>query len=210
MKVFLEVADGVHQGKRIPLTTPQFLIGRDPQCQLRPASPAISKQHCVVLVQPTQVVIRDFGSTNGTFVNDEPVQGDQVLQPGDVLKAGPLVFVVHIEGEPAQAPAASPVASPVATSDAEQVDLGVESGTNSDPESDKMAAILLGMEDDDAASSEPREEDIPEGSTVFDLPAVNAETQVDGAKKPDPKQEKLDNSSTAGEILRQYMRRPRT
>ncbi len=69
MKLRLVVVGGVHDGKAIPITVPQFVIGRDPQCQLRPASPAISKRHCAVLVRGTQVFVRDFGSTNGTFVN---------------------------------------------------------------------------------------------------------------------------------------------
>ena len=40
MKVNLVVATGVHQGKVIPILGTEFLIGRDPQCQLRPASQA--------------------------------------------------------------------------------------------------------------------------------------------------------------------------
>src|SRR4051812_2979685 len=65
MKVSLVVASGVHQGKAIPIAVPQFLIGRDPQCHLRPASQAVSKQHCAVVVRDGQVYLKDFGSTNG-------------------------------------------------------------------------------------------------------------------------------------------------
>ncbi|HEX4607682.1 MAG TPA: FHA domain-containing protein, partial [Urbifossiella sp.] len=55
MKVSLVVASGVHQGKAIPIVGPQFIIGRDPTCQLRPASQAVSKQHCAVLVRDGKV-----------------------------------------------------------------------------------------------------------------------------------------------------------
>ena len=77
MKVSLVVmSDGKAKGQAIPVTLPQFVIGRDPQCQLRPASPVISKRHCALLVRGEQVFVRDFESTNGTFVNDQPVKGE--------------------------------------------------------------------------------------------------------------------------------------
>src|SRR5438128_5913478 len=108
MKLCLVVAQGVHEGKVIPITLSQFLIGRDAQCQLRPASAAISKRHCAVLVRGTQVFVRDFGSTNGTFVNGELVQGEVELHADDRLKVGPLEFTVGLEVATAPTAAAKP------------------------------------------------------------------------------------------------------
>ena len=52
MKLSLVVmTPGKMEGKAIAITLPQFVIGRDPQCQLRPASPVISKRHCAILVK---------------------------------------------------------------------------------------------------------------------------------------------------------------
>ena len=102
MKLSLVVlAGGKSEGKVIPVTLAQFVIGRDPDCQLRPASALISKRHCAVLVRSGKVFIRDFDSTNGTFVNDEPVKGERELRHQDKLKAGPLLFEVRIEATPA-------------------------------------------------------------------------------------------------------------
>lgn len=98
MKVSLVVASGVHQGKVVAVTSPQFLIGRDPQCQLRPASQAVSKQHCAVLIRDGRVFIRDFGSTNGTLLNDVLVQNEErAVSNNDNLKVGPLDFTIRIE-----------------------------------------------------------------------------------------------------------------
>jgi predicted component of type VI protein secretion system len=98
MKVSLVVASGAHQGKQIPLTGPQFLIGRDTQCHLRPASQAISKKHCGLLVRDGKVYVKDFGSTNGTLVNDELVKDTEVaVENGASLKIGPLDFLIQIE-----------------------------------------------------------------------------------------------------------------
>ena len=98
MKVSLVVTTGSHEGRSIPLTGPQFLIGRDPQCQLRPASQAISKIHCAVVVRDGKVYVKDYGSTNGTLVNDALVQDTEVLiEDGATLRVGPLDFRVKIE-----------------------------------------------------------------------------------------------------------------
>lgn len=98
MKVSLVVASGVHQGRVIAIVGPHFLVGRDAQCQLRPASQAVSKQHCSISVRDGQVFLKDFGSTNGTVLNDALVQGEErPLRNNDSLKIGPLDFTVRIE-----------------------------------------------------------------------------------------------------------------
>src|SRR5438132_10804894 len=111
MKLSLMVMNaGKTQGQSIPVNLAQFIIGRDPQCNLRPASAVISKRHCAVLVKEAQVFVRDFGSTNGTFVNDVPVKGEAPLKNEDILKIGPLEFKVSLEVKPPGAKA-TPVPS---------------------------------------------------------------------------------------------------
>src|SRR3954471_24924197 len=98
MKVSLVVATGAHEGRVIPIAGPQFLIGRDQQCHLRPASQAISKLHCALTVRDGKVYLKDFGSTNGTMVNDAIVQGTEVLvEDGASVRVGPLDFRLKIE-----------------------------------------------------------------------------------------------------------------
>ena len=98
MKVSLVVATGAHEGKVISITGPQFLIGRDEQCQLRPASQAISKMHCGVLIRDGNVFVKDFGSTNGTTVNKVLVQDGEVgVEDGASIQVGPLDFRLKVE-----------------------------------------------------------------------------------------------------------------
>src|SRR5580693_4182468 len=102
MKLSLEVlTDGKLKGKLLPITLSQFLIGRDAQCHLRPASPLISERHCAVLQRDGKVYVRDFDSTNGTFVNEQPVKGEVELKHKDNLKIGPIAFAVLVEAEAA-------------------------------------------------------------------------------------------------------------
>src|SRR5215467_7845219 len=109
MKLALVVmTPGKMEGKAIPITLAQFVIGRDPQCNLRPASPIISKRHCALLIRGNAVFVRDFGSTNGTFVNEQAVKQELQLKNEDILKIGPLSFRVVIEG-PAPVDAPTPL-----------------------------------------------------------------------------------------------------
>jgi pSer/pThr/pTyr-binding forkhead associated (FHA) protein len=212
MKLRLIVEGGVHAGKAIPITLPQFVIGRDAQCNLRPSSAAISKRHCAVMVRGHQVFVRDFGSTNGTFVNGTLVQGEVELHNGDKLKVGPLEFVVGLELATAPKAAPKPVAA-AAAADAkgkaadEHVDMHIPPSEG--PTSDKMAELLL---DDDGsappanASTLDTAESVPEGSTIMELPA----TGQPGAKPPAKTVLGTGNTSNAAaEILRKYQRRPR-
>src|ERR1700688_4697596 len=98
MKISLVVlSPGAAEGKSLPINVAQFVIGRDPQCNLRPASAMISKRHCAVLVKGGQVWVRDYESTNGTFINDQQIRGEVPISDGDTLKVGPLSFKLVIE-----------------------------------------------------------------------------------------------------------------
>jgi len=236
MNISLVVAAGVHQGKVIPVAGPQFIIGRDPTCQLRPASQAISKQHCSILQRENKVFVKDYGSTNGTFINDQQLtpNAEREVKAGDRIRLGPLDFSIQIViprpsdstpipdslkaldsgtikglqaaagvkpgSQVVQKPAAKPQPIPTPT----------KSSSDGGPESDdNIAAMLLGLDDDAPSTS------IPEGSTVFEMKAVNP----DGSPKPvvvaDPKAAKKgvltqeESSSAASDILRKYLRRPR-
>jgi len=100
MEIKLVVANGKNIGQEIPVTGPKFLIGRADDCQLRPRSDVISRYHCVILVEEAFLAVRDFGSKNGTFVNDEQVMGEQELRHGDRLRVGQLEFDVAIPDAP--------------------------------------------------------------------------------------------------------------
>lgn len=97
MNAKLVVVQGKPEGMQIPLQGSQFVIGRDPKCNLRPASDLISKLHCVFLIDKGKLSLRDLKSTNGTFVNSQKLEGSIDLKEGDLVRVGPLVFAVHIE-----------------------------------------------------------------------------------------------------------------
>jgi len=209
MKLSLVVlTQGKTEGKVIPITLAQFVIGRDPQCQLRPASALISKRHCALLMRERRVFVRDFESTNGTFVNDQPVKGEVELHHEDRLRVGPLTFGVRIE-------AAAPVNRPVPPSAVKKP--AAPSG-GGDP--DSIAAMLLSMDDETGPGATGTGAEVPEGSTVMDVmvppggTAPASEEQQKKDKEAAEKAEKAKNaqgatSSAAKEILEKYWKRPR-
>jgi pSer/pThr/pTyr-binding forkhead associated (FHA) protein len=199
MKLSLVVmSPGKMEGKPIPITLSQFVIGRDPQCQLRPASPVISKRHCALLTKDDKVFVRDFDSTNGTFINDQQVKGEAELHDGDRLRVGPIAFAVKIE---AAAPVNKPTPTPPTRKPAESA------GSDDD-----IAAMLLSIQDDESSgTSSGLLSEVPEGSTVMDIPAPGAEQKSGKDDKSKAAKAASGNTSSAAKaILERYMRRPRT
>jgi predicted component of type VI protein secretion system len=101
MKVSLTVAvPGDMEGKQIPVSLAEFLIGRDPDCHVCPASPRVGKRHCAILLRNQKVFLKTFDTVSGTLVNDRRVDGEVQLLDGDWLKIGPLLFRLNIEAAP--------------------------------------------------------------------------------------------------------------
>lgn len=235
MKLSLVVLSGKPEGKEIPIRLTQFLIGRDADCHLRPASPLISKRHCAILVREDRAYIRDFGSTNGTLVNQEQIQGEAELHDGDNLKVGPLTFQVKLLAEPA--PTKAPDKQD-ASRDTVTDEIGSTLITESLPSAAADSTVPVTAlktarkskaqtKDEDLIAeflfdgSEPVSGEVPMGTTVMAVMAGDGsagdEKKEEGApEKARPtsgsKAKIPDNKATADAakaILEKYMRRPR-
>lgn len=102
MRLFLVVQnEGKQKGMRIPVPGDIFVVGRDPECQLRPASSIISKKHCAFINQGNEYFLEDYKSTNGTILNGQRIEGKVALKSGDNVAIGPLEFSILVEPKPA-------------------------------------------------------------------------------------------------------------
>jgi pSer/pThr/pTyr-binding forkhead associated (FHA) protein len=111
MKVQLIVVQGKPEGKTIPLQGPTFKIGRGENCNLRPNSEQVSREHSEFSITAEGVTIRDLGSRNGTLVNGKALTAPCALKDRDLIQVGPLTFAISIQGVPtpvAQMPAKAP------------------------------------------------------------------------------------------------------
>ena len=60
--------------------------------EIRLEDPFASARHARISRQGHVVVIEDLGSTNGTYLNEEPLNGPQPLHPGDRIRIGDSEF----------------------------------------------------------------------------------------------------------------------
>lgn len=98
MQVRLDVSGNKSKVKRITLHA-DAVVGRSQDCNLRIASNQVSREHCRIIVTDTAVLVRDLGSSNGTFVNGEPItpHQDVPISSGAQIAVGPVRFVARFE-----------------------------------------------------------------------------------------------------------------
>jgi len=200
MNAKLVVVQGKPEGMQIPLQGSQFVIGRDPKCNLRPASDLISKLHCVFLVDQNKLTLRDLKSTNGTFVNSQKLDGSVELKEGDLVRVGPLVFAVHIE-------AAVVADTPPEDDDAMQWLMGASS-VDDGPVEPSVGSTVMDMKVATAERGDHPTTEIVrnEHETLADAPAKPAESQ----KQVADKQLAGDTREAAAALLSKYMVRRRS
>ena len=82
-------------------------IGRVEDNLFQIAEPSVSSHHCEVLLRGNDIVVKDLGSTNGTFINNLKIE-ESVLKPGQTLRLGNVELRLDTGAPPAAgAPAAA-------------------------------------------------------------------------------------------------------
>jgi pSer/pThr/pTyr-binding forkhead associated (FHA) protein len=175
----------------------------------------VSKRHCAVLIRAEQAFVRDFNSTNGTAVNDQPVKDEVELHNDDKLTVGPLEFRVCLETTVPvdQSTPLPPTKEPAKSRPGSNGSAGAE------PD-EEAAALLLAMADEPAAAGEGdaagTDEAVPTSATTMQV----STTPEDGAPDSEAKKKEMsrlekakaaaaDTSIAASSILTKYLRRPR-
>ena len=68
------------------------LLGRGDQADIVLEDSFASSRHARLVPHGDVIVLEDLGSTNGTYLNDEPLRGPQPLHPGDRIRIGDSAF----------------------------------------------------------------------------------------------------------------------
>jgi CheY-like chemotaxis protein len=78
----------------IAITHFPALLGRSPQCDYVINNPLISRRHCAFALRDGQISVQDLASLNGTYLNEERIEGPQLLHDGDRLDFAGLPYEV--------------------------------------------------------------------------------------------------------------------
>src|SRR5881409_506283 len=90
-------------GRTYELKTDKTTVGRVSDNAFEIAEASVSSHHCEILLRGNDVVVKDLGSTNGTFINGEKIT-EAVLRPGQILRCG----MIEMRLESGEAPIAGP------------------------------------------------------------------------------------------------------
>ena len=104
------------------------IIGRSRNCNLVLKDPSVSRNHALLIVGSDQVTIKDLNSTNGTYVNDQRLTSEVILQPGDRISIGQAELLLGRTEQP------MPEGSPQSLMDTEA---GMRPGGDLEPTSTK-------------------------------------------------------------------------
>ncbi len=94
-RAFLVVVDAppdvMRPGERIPIEG-AATIGRDSDNQVVVPDRTISGRNTALSFRDGRWWVQDLGSTNGTWLNDQPIDGARPLDPGDIIHVGRVAF----------------------------------------------------------------------------------------------------------------------
>lgn len=124
---------------RLPST-----IGRARGTSIVLQHPLVSRQHCEIFEADGQLRVRDLGSLNGTFVNNERITSDVLLPPGELLTVGSVTFRAVYE----------PLAAPEKSDGSGASGAKTKTGT--------IESLPVGKESEPVAAADPAAQEEPE------------------------------------------------
>ena len=87
----LLVRSGDMKGRRLPIKVPVVNIGRGDYNDVVIGDASVSTSHAKLQRREAVWVLTDLGSTNGTFIEGEPLKGEQALGPGTTIRFGDVL-----------------------------------------------------------------------------------------------------------------------
>ncbi|MFP4039755.1 MAG: FHA domain-containing protein [Desulfosudaceae bacterium] len=88
---FVVFVSGPDQGEAVPINKEKTIIGRDPACDVYINKNYVSKKHAEIITRDNEAIIVDYGSTNGTLVNERPINKAK-LKDKDEIKIGKVII----------------------------------------------------------------------------------------------------------------------
>jgi pSer/pThr/pTyr-binding forkhead associated (FHA) protein len=85
-------------GMSFIINKPKVVIGRHPECDIIINDPAISKEHCAIILKDDhKFFIEDLNSTNFTYLNGKKIKKAEHIIYGDRIIIGSTILRFYIE-----------------------------------------------------------------------------------------------------------------
>jgi hypothetical protein len=84
-------------GRRLVVGPSGVTLGRSRECDIVLQDPNVSRKHAEVRPRGGSWVVADLGSTNGSRLNGHPIQGSEVVKPGDQIEVGSTRLTFELE-----------------------------------------------------------------------------------------------------------------
>jgi len=97
VKAHIEIIGGEMDGIELFISKTAS-IGRDKGCDISiPVDRFVSKKHAMLRLWSEGYILEDLGSTNGTFVDEEPVRKPVLLSNGQIFKVGRTLLKINYD-----------------------------------------------------------------------------------------------------------------
>jgi CheY-like chemotaxis protein len=88
----LRILSGPLKGKKLMLPDHEITLGSSRSCQLKQQGEGIAPKHCTLKPTPLGILVNDLDSETGTFIDNERITGESLLEPGGLLRVGSMTF----------------------------------------------------------------------------------------------------------------------
>ena len=82
------IVEGGNKGEAVSLEKAPLLIGRGNDAAIRLDDDYVSTRHARIVTSGGQWYVEDLGSTNGTYLDQQRVQGPLLISPGQPIRIG--------------------------------------------------------------------------------------------------------------------------
>jgi pSer/pThr/pTyr-binding forkhead associated (FHA) protein len=91
----LTIIKGFNKGEVYPLEADEISIGRGEENEIVFNIAEVSRTHALLTKVEEGYMLKDLGSTNGTFVDKKQVGGKYLLKPGDTVMLGDAIYLTY-------------------------------------------------------------------------------------------------------------------
>lgn len=146
VELFLKFKDLSGEDLEIPVGATPFIIGRHSECNLSISDGRLSRQHLRVERYGDVFVITDRDSSNGTILNDEPVDEPKAIKHGDRVELGGFEMeVLIVDNDADEGPSSKPDSIPEPVSAATAATAAAPRSESGIPKSLFIIAPILGI-----------------------------------------------------------------